>query len=72
MKDTELRRILEEKYGKGNVKIGRRYGAVVVYGTMPNTNIIGWYFMEWRKDVENKLWAENEAQKYFTNEGKGE
>lgn len=38
------KRILSEKFGKGNVRISV-HGEVHVKGIMPNTNKVGWYLL---------------------------
>jgi hypothetical protein len=41
---NELKRILSQKFGKGNVRINV-HGEVHVNGIMPNTNTVGWYLL---------------------------
>ncbi len=36
----------------------RKTGEVVVYGTMPNTSTVGWYFAGWREDLLRQMAAE--------------
>ncbi len=39
----------------------RRTGEVEVYGTMPNTSIVGWYSAGWREDILRQMAAEAEV-----------
>jgi hypothetical protein len=41
---NKSKRILNEKFGKGNVRINA-HGEVYVKGVMPNTNTVGWYLL---------------------------
>ena len=37
----------------------RSTGEVDVYGVMPNTSTVGWYFAGWKSDIEATMLAEN-------------
>ena len=53
MNYSKLRKALRDKYGKRNYRIDRN-DLVHVYGVMPNSNIVGWWFMG---DIINaELW----------------
>jgi hypothetical protein len=44
MKHAKLREALRAKYGARNYRIDRN-DQVYVYGTMPNSHVVGWWLM---------------------------
>jgi hypothetical protein len=55
---NKLRAALRDKFGPRRYRIRQR-GEVEVYGTMPNTNIVGWYFYGYIEDMHH--WFDLEA-----------
>jgi hypothetical protein len=50
----KLRAALRDKFGPRRYRISQR-GEVVVYGAMPNTNAVGWYFYGYIEDMPHKF-----------------
>ena len=51
---AKLRAALRDKFGLGRYRIRQR-GEVEVYGTIPNTGIVGWYFYGYIEDMPHRL-----------------
>ena len=50
----KLRAALRDKFGPRRYRIRQR-GEVEVYGTMPNTGTVGWYFYGYVEDMPHWL-----------------
>jgi hypothetical protein len=53
LRTRKLRELLRRDYGAGKYRLTKT-GEVHAYGTMRNTNQIGWYLLGYRRDVENE------------------
>lgn len=50
-RERQFRALLRKAHGAGKYRITRK-GEVHAYGTMPNSNAVGWYLVGYRDAVE--------------------